>query len=510
MRVTIIAGVCAAGLAACSDSDDSAPPAPPPPPPPPANAAPQFTSPASAGAPENEAGAFYQATATDADGDALTFSISGGADAAFFQIAADGALSFMEPANFERPLDADRDNAYEVAIRASDGADTAEQTVSITVEDGPEAYGLTRIATGLAAPLFLIGRPGEADVFVTEREGVVRLLDPATGAVAATPFLDIAVEVGTAGEGGLIGFAPAPDYAASGVFYVHITNNFGDTEIRRYVRDAVDPDRADAASADIVFTAAQPAGNHNGGWIGFGADGFLYIALGDGGGAGDPFDNGQDADTVLGALLRIDPLADDFPGDPARDYAIPAGNPFASGGGAPEIFAFGLRNPFRSSVDRDTGDIYLGDVGQGAIEEIDLVPAGVAGLNFGWPAREGTAMFAGPDSPDFTAPVAEYPHGPGPRAGDSTTGGYVYRGPIAAIEGQYFFADFITDNVWSVPAEEFLQGETIPAEDFAIETNVLAPDAGALDGIVSFGEDNDGNLFILTIGGDIFQIVPVS
>lgn len=471
------------------------------------NRAPVFTSGPAVNVAEGTGGVIYTATANDADGDAVMFSLAGGADQALFSITGAGALSFNTPPDFERPRDADLNNAYVIVIRAGDGAATTDLTLTVTVTDGPEPYQLRRIATGLAAPLFLIGRPGAADVFVAERAGRIRLLDPDTGVVAATPFLDISVDVGTTGEGGLLGLAPAPDYAASGVFYVHITNTSGDTEIRRYTRSAGDPDVADAMSGDVILTAAQPASNHNGGWIGFGLDGFLYIALGDGGGAGDTFMNGQNANTILGAMLRIDPAGDDFPADPDRDYAIPAGNPFAAGGGAPEIWAYGLRNPFRDSFDRDTGELYVGDVGQGAVEEVDLLPPGVAGLNFGWNVREGTQTFSGPDSPAFTLPVAEYGHGTGPREGNSITGGYVYRGPIAALEGRYFFADFISGNVWSIPAAEFNQGATVPSSDFILENGPLTPNAGSLANIASFGEDNVGNLYLLNlVSGDIFRI----
>ena len=489
-------------LAACSENTPNNSP-------PPGNMAPAFTSAASANTAEDASGVVYTATASDADGDPLTFSISGGADASLFSITNDGALSFDAPPNFERPRDSGRDNVYEVTLRVSDSFQTTDLAVQITVTDGPEPYRLTRVATGLDAPLFLTGRPGTDDVFIAEREGVIRLFDPATGVVSGTPFLDISASVGTAGEGGLFAVAPAPDYATSGEFYVHLTNNAGDTEIRRYERFPFAPNQADPTTEALILTVAQPDTNHNGGWIGFGPDGMLYIGLGDGGGGGDPFGNGQDMNTILGAMLRIDPTSDDFPTNPSRNYAIPPDNPFATSPGADEIWAYGIRNPFKSSFDRNTGDLYIGDVGQGDIEEIDLIPAGSAGgLNFGWPVREGTQREQGADDPSFTPPVAEYGHGTGPRQGNSINGGYVYRGPIAALDGRYFFSDFISDNVWSIPASEFSQGQTISSDDFILETDVLTPDAGSLTSMVGFGEDNDGNLYILAIGGDIFRVDP--
>ncbi len=489
-------------LAACSENTPQNPP-------PPGNMAPAFTSPASANVAEDTSGVVYTAAATDSDGDPLTFSIAGGADASLFSITSGGALSFTAPPNFERPRDAGRDNVYDVTVRVSDSFQTTDLALQITVTDGPEPYQLTRVATGLAAPLFLTGRPGASDVFIAEREGVIRLFNPATGVVSGTPFLDISASVGTTGEGGLLAMAPAPDYTTSGEFYVHVTNNSGDTEIRRYARFPFAPNQADPTTETLILTVAQPDTNHNGGWIGFGPDNMLYIGLGDGGGSGDPFGNGQDMNTILGAMLRIDPTSDDFPTNPSRNYAIPPDNPFATSPGADEIWAYGIRNPFKSSFDRDTGDLYIGDVGQGDIEEIDLIPAGSAGgLNFGWPVREGTQTEQGADDPAFTPPVAEYGHGTGPRQGNSINGGYVYRGPIAALDGRYFFSDFISDNVWSIPASEFSQGQTISSDDFILETNVLTPDSGSLNSMVGFGEDNDGNLYILTIGGSIFRIDP--
>ncbi len=497
-----LAGATALAAAACSNNP------PPAPGPTPDNRAPVFTSLSTASVAEETAGVAYAAAATDADGDAVTFSLAGGADQAQFSITQGGALSFNTPPDFENPRDADLNNTYIVVIRASDGTAGTNLTLTVTVTDGPESYGLRRVGTGFSSPMFLIGRPGEDDVFVAERAGRILLFDPETGIIDPTPFLDITADVGTAGEGGLLGLAPAPDYAVSGVIYVHITNTGGDTEIRRYVRSAGDPDVADITTEDLILTVVQPATNHNGGWIGFGADGFLYIALGDGGGSGDPFMNGQDVDTILGAMLRIDPSGDDFPSDADRDYAIPAGNPFAGGGGAPEIWAYGLRNPFRAGFDRDTGDLYIGDVGEGMIEEVDLIPSGEDRLNFAWPILEGTRPFSGPISFSFTPPVTEYAHGVGPREGRSITGGYVYRGPIAALIGRYFFADFISDNIWSLPVSALDQGDTVSSDEFILENGPLTPTVGTLDNIVSFGEDNVGNLYIVSLGGDIFRIEP--
>ena len=326
--------------------------------------------------------------------------------------------------------------------------------------------------------------------------------------IAPTPFLDIASSISDAGEGGLLGLALAPGFATSGVFFVYVTNLAGDTEIRRYQTSAADPDQADLSSMDVILTFNQPFDNHNAGWIGFDSAGLLYIASGDGGGAGDPFGAGQDTSNLLGAILRIDVAGDDFPTDPLRDYRIPSDNPFASSGGAPEIWAYGLRNPFRASFDRDTDNLYIGDVGQDDVEEIDLIRPGEAGLNFGWNILEGTEPFAGGPTAGLTPPVAEYRHGSGARQGNSVAGGYVYRGPVTALRGQYVFGDFITNNIWSIPAATVMQGATISSDDFILQNANFTPDIGTINGLTSFGEDDAGNLYAADITGQVFVVEP--
>lgn len=500
VRAVLFASI-AVAASACSGGGGNSPP-------PPTNGAPVFSSPATSAAPENTASAFYTAAATDPEGAAVTFSLSGGADQTRFAITNAGALSFASPPDFENPGDSNGDNVYDVTIRASDGVGTASLNLRVTVTDVTEPFRVRRIASGLSQPLFLLGRgDGTNRVFIVEKGGQVEILNLATGLLNPTPFLDLTTSINSSGEQGLLGMALAPDFATSGVFYVHLNNLAGDTEIRRYRLQAANPDLADLSTADIILTADQPAAtNHKGGWIGFGPGNLLYIALGDGGGSNDPFGNGQNRNTLLGAMLRIDPSSDGFPADPLRDYAIPASNPFAAGGGAPEILAFGLRNPFRASFDRTTNNLFIGDVGQGAIEEIDLIRPTDTGLNFGWPILEGTRVNQPGSTAGMTPPVAEYAHGAGPREGNSVTGGYVYRGPVEALEGQYVFADFITANVWSFAASAAAQGTTIPSSAFAIQTGAFAPDIGTLNNVASFGEDDAGNLFIIGVDGEIFRL----
>ena len=497
-RSIAIGAAVASIIAACSSDSDA--------PAPDANRPPVFTSSATASVAENASGSVYAATASDADGDALTFSIAGGADAAAFSITPAGSLSFVTPPDFENPADAGGDNTYDVNIAASDGTATATLALTIAVTNASEALSVRRAAVGLSLPLYAVGTgDGTGRLFIVEQRGQIEILDPATGILNPIPFLDVSSALSTGDEQGLLGMALAPDFASTGVFYIHLTNVAGDTEIRRYTTLAGNPDQADATSGDVIFTANQPATNHNGGWIDFGPDGFLYIALGDGGGANDPFNQAQDMDTPLGAILRIDPSSDDFPADPDRDYGIPAGNPFPTAG-APEIFHYGLRNPFRCSFDRQTGDLYIGDVGQGAIEEIDLAPAGVSGLNFGWPVLEGTRVNQTGSTAGFTPPIAQYGHGSGEREGRSVTGGYVYRGSVADLQNRYVFSDFVTANLWSIPTADIAQGATIAAADFQIETDNFAPDIGGFDNVSSFGEDDAGELYILDFDGEVFAV----
>ncbi len=473
------------------------------------NTAPVFTSPATVSVAENDSGTVYTATASDADGDAVTFSIAAGGDGALFQITAAGALSFRNPPDFETPGDADLDNVYEIALNASDGRAQTAFTIRITITNqNGGAFQVRRVGTGFAGPVFIAALPdGSGRMLVVERGGRIVTLDPTTGAIAATPFLDIVGQVSTDGERGLLGLALAPDYMTSGRAYVFLTALDGSVQVRRYTSGG---NRAvlDAASGDVLLSIAHPRTNHNGGWLGFGRDGLLYVATGDGGGGGDPDGNGQNRNTLLGKMLRLDVSRDDFPGDANRDYGIPGANPFVGGGGAGEVWLFGLRNPFRASFDRATGELWIGDVGQGAIEEVDRVQTSQSGLNLGWPLFEGRRALQGNNPAGITMPVTEYSHGTGPLEGRSITGGFVYRGPVEALQGLYVFADFISGNIWTVPIAGLTQGTTTPSSAFTNRNAAFTPNAGTLTRIVGFGEDAAGNLYIVSIGGSVFAILP--
>ena len=364
------------------------------------------------------------------------------------------------------------------------------------------AISAERIAAGLARPLFITSPPGDAiRLFVLEQyTAQIKILKG--GVVLATPFLDINNLVSDSGsERGLLGLVFHPDYEVNGYFYVNYTNNAGDTIVARY-SVSENPDVADPDSALILITIPQPYANHNGGMLAFGPnDGYLYIGMGDGGSAGDPENRAQNDGELLGKMLRIDV-------DSGVPYAIPPDNPFA-GPGDPrdEIWAKGLRNPWRFSFDRLTGDLYTADVGQSAYEEINFQPASSSGgENYGWRLLEGAHCYNPPvncDPGGTTYPIHEYTHGGTPFR-CSVTGGYVYRGSdIAALQGTYFFADFCSDQVWSFRYD----GSNLTS--FTDRTAELNPGNGVLiDSIASFGEDGNGELYIVDLGGEIFKLCP--
>ena len=392
-------------------------------------------------------------------------------------------------------------------------------------------FEVLRVATGLSRPVFLTAPPGDGErVFIVEQHsGDIHILRLSDDSLEATPFLTVG-GLSTGNEQGLLGLAFHPDYASNGFFYVYFTDP--DTRVVRY-QVSSDPDVADATSATPVLSISQPQSNHNGGWLGFGPDGFLYVSSGDGGAANDSgsghtsgVGNAQDiTDNLLGKILRLDVDGDDFPLDGQRNYSIPPGNPFAGGSGDDEIWLYGLRNPWRPSFDRQTGDLYIADVGQNRCEELDVQPASASpGTNFGWRLREGVIAtpggVGGPAPAGAVEPIFDYPHFPsfascsgpgGSFEGFSITGGYVYRGPIPELAGRYFFADFSTARLWSLrwdgssPAL-FNGSNYTELTDHTGDPN-FTPDIGSLGAISSFGEDALGNLYLLDLAdGEVFRL----
>ena len=392
-------------------------------------------------------------------------------------------------------------------INGTDGGDTLQGGASDDLIYGFDPNGAqanvtsisaTRVATGLSQPVFAAAPPGDIDhLYIVERTGQIDILDLGTGAL--TRFLDLSRQVSTIGEGGLLGLAFDPNFAQNGYFYVDLTNTNDDTEIRRYQIFAARRNLADRASATPILGVDQPAGrtNHKAGWIGFGPEGDFYVPLGDGGGGGDPDRNAQNPLSPLGKILRIDVHGDDFPNDPTRNYAIPADNPFVNASGVlPEIFALGLRNPYRDSFDRALGDFYIGDVGEDRFEEIDI---GQAGANYGWNVREGFSTFnSGPFGPGaLTDPVFVYDH----TVGSAIIGGFVYRGESEGLQGAYFFADEVTSRIFTMQR----QGSALVVTD---RTAQITANVGQIANPTSFAEDALGNLYIMDFGGDVYQLTP--
>ncbi|WP_124980799.1 PQQ-dependent sugar dehydrogenase [Nonlabens xiamenensis] len=355
-----------------------------------------------------------------------------------------------------------------------------------------QSINLQTIETGLNSPVD-IKNAGDSRLFVVEQAGLIKIVDPA-GANPTTVFLDLTNLTNAGGERGLLSVAFHPNYSTNGKFYVNYTNLNGTTVIAEYNVSSTNPDVADP-NGNILLTYSQPFSNHNGGCLQFGPDGFLYIASGDGGSGGDPGDRAQDNSTLLGKMLRID--VDNPLGNNA--YGIPADNPFANSAGADEIYSTGLRNPWKFSFDRTTGDIWIADVGQNAIEEINRLPYTVTDANYGWRCYEGNTVFNTngncPPDANLTFPVATYNHsGNGPNK-CSVTGGYVYRGSQNPnLQGNYFFADFCSDEIGIVTENagnynlSFLQ--QFQGESFS-----------------SFGEDFMGELYVAGLGsGTIYKI----
>src|SRR5215208_2272436 len=346
---------------------------------------------------------------------------------------------------------------------------------STTTFPDPNAYQWQMVVSGLARPVDLQA-DGSGRLFIIEKAGRIRILE--NDQLVDAAFLDITDRVGSDGnEQGLLGLAFHPQYAQNGRFFVNYTNNNGDTEIARF-QVSTDPNSADQNSEVKLIGVDQPRANHNGGVLAFGPDGYLYAGLGDGGSQGDPSGNGQNTGVLLGKILRIDV-------DSTEPYSIPSDNPFGN-----EVWAYGLRNPWRFSFDRANGDLYIGDVGQNQWEEIDYLPTGSAGgTNFGWDQREGAHDYEGTTSANFTEPVAEYSHQEG---GCSVTGGYVYRGSMPEWNGIYLYGDYCTGLIWGL----------IRSNDAWQKQQLFDVDVT----ITSFGQDEAGEIYLLSDDGSIYHL----
>ena len=373
---------------------------------------------------------------------------------------------------------------------------SAQNTASLSTE---------LVADGFTGPIFVSSPANDPRLFVVEQGGTIRIIKD--GVVLPTPFIDVSPLITALGEDGLLGLAFHPDYANNGFFYLNFTDLNENTVIARFTVSKSNPDIADINTELDLITIAQPTDDHNGGMIAFGPDdGYLYIGMGDGGPEGDPDNHGQTmTNDLLAKMLRIDVDRDDFPNDPDRNYGIPSTNPYVGITGDDEIWANGLRNPWRWSFDRATSDMWIADVGWNQREEVDFqLAASPGGENYGWRCMEGTLCTGRSgctcDDSSLTMPIFEYTHNPE----CAITGGYVYRGEsIPLLRGAYFFADFCSAKIWS------LRYDGLDVSDFQERTAELDPGNGlVIRGINSFGQDAEGNLYIVNrFDGQVFRII---
>ena len=371
------------------------------------------------------------------------------------------------------------------------GPTTRPGTTTAPGSPAPQLEGLAvtlePFATVQGGPLAMTAPDdGTGRLFVAAQDGRIWLVGR-DGDVGSEPMVDLSSRLTSGGERGLLGLAAHPSFPTDSRIFVNYTDLAGDTVVASLALDPADPDRFDPGSHQDLLFVDQPAPNHNGGGVLFGPDGYLYLSLGDGGGGGDPQDNGQNPDALLGKILRID--IDPSGSEP---YDVPDDNPFADGGGAPEVWHWGLRNPWRLSFDRATGDLWIGDVGQGSWEEVDVARAGMSGLNFGWNVMEGPSCYGGGECAQdgLALPVSAY----GRDLGCTVIGGYVYRGErYPFLAGTYLFADYCSGRVFAI--------------DAASDGPVAPMTVGDAEGrIAAFGEDADGELYAMALGGEISRI----
>ena len=377
----------------------------------------------------------------------------------------------VSPTETSVPLTVIPDTAVPTQIPSTDTPTSIPDT---TTFPNPDAYAWQPVVSGLQRPVDLQA-DGSGRLFVIEKSGRIRIIQD--GQLLEASFLDITDRVNdSSNEMGFLGLAFHPNYAQNGFFYVNYTGSGGNTFISRFQASG---DVADPNSEKILLTVEQPFPNHNGGVVIFGPDGFLYAGLGDGGSQGDPFGNAQNTGVLLGKILRLDV-------DNGEPYAIPTDNPFGN-----EVWAYGLRNPWRISFDKLTGDLYIGDVGQNTWEEIDFLPAGSAGgTNFGWDFREGAHEYSGTAPSGLVDPVAEYSHSEG---GCSVTGGYIYRGSMPEWNGIYLFGDYCTGFIWGL-----IRSGGGWQKQLLFDADVT---------ITSFGQDKSGEIYLVSDNGGVYRLV---
>ncbi len=366
------------------------------------------------------------------------------------------------------------------------GDSTGSNTGVVPGENtAPGTFALSEIASGLNNPLYLTAPAGDPRLFVVEKAGRIRIIK--NGTLLPTPFLDITSKVSTGSEQGLLSVAFHPSYSSNGFLYVNYTNTTGDTRVERYTVSG-NADVANPATAKTILAIDQPFSNHNGGLNLFGPDGYLYVGMGDGGSGGDPQGHGQNKNSLLGKLLRINVDG----GDP---YSIPANNPFANGGGRAEVWAYGLRNPWRFAFDKTASLLYIADVGQNAFEEINVVATNRTGVNYGWNIMEGASCYGASSCSQsgLQLPAVSYN-----RDGGACTviGGMVYRGTaVPQLAGHYLYADYCAGWIRSF---KWTNGAIANATEWQTSAHGT---------ILSFGEDAAGEMYVLSANGRVYKIV---
>ena len=465
-------------MSGCGGSDASSPtPAPTP-----ANRAPSITSAASASTVENATGGVYQASATDADGDPVTLSLSG-PDAGRFTISGTGEVRFVSPPNFEKPSDADANNTHIVEVSASDGKVTVNQTVTITVTNSKEGVDVQRVATGFSHPVAIVPVPGEGQLMVAERSGAIYTYDPATQ--QRTLFATVQGLAATEGQG-ILSIAVRPGSATGRQVYVLIERN-RDVVIRQIYTAG-----GQTGYAEFNIGRRSPSSVGAGGWLGFGADGLLYAATEDAGGTQDPSGSAQSSTSLFGKLLSFSQLSFDIYGGAAVAPPI-----------TPTLLARGLHEPAGGAF--YAGGLLLPDRGQSLREEVNaltLTPGAID--NLGWPFREGTAVLAPGEPAGLTSPVLKYPHGSDTYAGQQIVGGFVYQGSNASLAGMYVFLD-ASGAIFSAPLTSLQRGATAATSAFERRDQDFAPAGGTITRPVSVAQDATGAIYIACDNGDILR-----
>lgn len=477
MRSWLLAGGAVAGalmLSSCGN-DDSASPAPPPP-----NKAPAFTSAATANVVENSSDFTYTAAATDPEGSALTYTISGGADAAAFVLSG-ATLKFVAAPNYDLPADANADNVYEVQLQVSDGQAQTSLDLRVTVSNSPEGIRLTRVATGFVDPVAIVPVPGSTMLLVAERGGNIYTLDPANG--KKTLFLALSIE--TEGDGGLQAIAVSPNYVSDGRFFAVFSGLEGRVFVAACRQQGPFFPPSCNASGHVVGSEAREATNNDAASMAYGPDGKLYVVTSDGGGSRDPAGTAQSDTSILGKLLRVENKPDPYAGAGLNYFLTTK-------------IAKGFRNPRGASF--IGGLLLVADRGETGTEEINLVSTSSPG-NYGWPAKEGTTLSNPPAPEGAIDPVIEYTR----PEGGGVVGGYVYRGSVASLRDQYVFADK-SGIVFSVPRSKIVAGITLREAALERRTADFAPDQGTLGHPALFGEDLQGELYVVDAGGDVFRV----